>query len=185
MRDITNPFLVPILADRGGLPSSEYLYVDGTTGSDADKAVRFRSYTSATMLERQRIERYTHEYAGGLREFLDLQKGCEATRLAVVKQASDSLWPDGRPTAAGEELAAQDKALEGAWAALESLEKDGYHTMRAMVDRVVFLATWRVLVVSPPAGWESLADRPGLDEAVFYTIWNAWLAATEAARAGK
>lgn len=185
MRPTTDPFIVRLLVERAGKPVTEYLCADGTTGPDEEAAVRFRTYTSATMLERDRITRLTHDYAGGLREYLDLEKGCEQARLVVLRQVEAGLWPKGRPTAEGEELLAQNERIATAWATFESIEKDGYETMRSMLDRVIFLATWRVLVVSPPDGWGNLADRPGLDEGVFYAIWHAWIAATEASRAGK
>lgn len=185
MRSTTRLFVVPVLLERRGAPCNEFLYSDGLAGPDEALAVRFRTYTSATMLERNRIEKLTHEYAGGLREFLDLSKGCEAARVAVLRQVERELWPMGRPPVEGEEHDAQEEAFNAAWSGWDSIEKDGYASMRSMIDRVVFLATWTVLVVQPPDGWANLADRPGLDDGTFYAIWNAWLAATEETRAGK
>ena len=53
-----------------------------------------------------------------------------------------------------------------------------------------FMAVWKVQIVEPPAGWDSIADRelhknPTMADAIFYAIWNAWDAATEAVSSEK
>lgn len=185
MRPTTDPFRVTLVLEREGIPVTEFLYPDGATGTDETRAATFRSYTSATMLERERITRLTHEYAGGLRDYLDLESGCEQARVAVLRQVERGLWPGGRPSVEGDALAEQTRMIEAAWLVHASLEKAGYESMRGMLDRLIFLATWRVLVFQGPEEWRNIADRPGLDDGMFYAIWNAWLSATEATRRGK
>ena len=185
MRSILAPFVVPLLIDRNGLPSSEYLYEDGTTGPVLERAVRFRLYASPTPVERERITRLAHDYAGGLREFLDLERGCEQARRATLRQVEVGVWPGGRPSAEGDAYAEQNRILDAAWIACSTIEKDGYVAMRSMLDRLLFMATWAALIVDPPPGWATLADREGLDEGVLYAVWHAFLAATESSRAGK
>lgn len=185
MRTLLDPFVVSIVLDRGGRPSTEFLQPDGAIGPDRAKALRFRLHASPTPVERDRITRLAHEYAGGLREYLDLDNGCEGARRTVLAQVERGLWPKGRPAAEGEAFGEQEEMIKRAWASCNTIEKDGYVTMRGMLDRVLFMATWTTLIVDAPSGWAVLADREGLDEATFYAIWNAWLEASEKTRAGK
>lgn len=186
MRTTTAPFVVPVtVPDATGLPVERWLAPDLKLVDDVAAAVRFRFYLSPRMQDATRIERATHDLAGGLREFLDLQRGCESARLAALADIEAGIWPTGRPKAAtDEERGEQDKRMQAAWASSESLTLDGYRVMRQMLDRLQFLASWPVLIVDAPKGWESIADME-LDTGIFFAVWNAWTKATAAAREGK
>jgi hypothetical protein len=174
--------LLPVVSE--GLPSPAFLRPDGTPGPKGE-AVRFTFRPSPTPRDRARIDQLVHELAGGLREYLDLTRGIESTRALVLDQVVRSIWPDGRPSVEGGEVATQQDRIEAAWAAHDSVEMDGLRTMQGIVDRLLFMATWSVLIEDPPEGWASIADRSGLDEATFYAIWTAWNTATEGSRRGK
>lgn len=178
-------FVVPIeLTGATGKPERRWLAESGEVVESEKDAVRFTCFRSPTMRDRHRIDILVHELAGGLAAYLDLNDGAEKTRRAVVARLERQLWPSGRPKVEGDNYIEQEQALNAAWATDESNEKRGYEEMRGMLDRLLFIATWGVVVVDAPAGWESLADRE-LSIPIFYALWSAYIAALAPGAAGK
>lgn len=158
-----------------------WLKADGTLGDAAEEAVKFTFWRSPTPAERHRIEVATHEVAGGLRAWVDLEQGIEATQKVFIGALEEELWPEGRPEAEGPEFLTQQDQLAKAWDAAEGELRQGLQIMLQLRDRLRFMASWPVLIRDAPEGWSNIAERDDLDEDLFRSVWLASSAATAAA----
>jgi len=145
---------------------------------DESAAMVLHFKRSPTVAEGLRINRLAHELAGGLAEYVGLERGAEAARLAVVAAVTAAEWPDGRPAAKGADEVRQEAALASRWATWSSPDKSCWESMQAMLDRLRFMARWQVLIVDPPDGWAVVADRM-MDESTVAAVWGCFLRAHE------
>lgn len=152
--------------------------VGGESPGDAPWAT-FTAATSNTPMQRVMVTRGCHDLLGP-KAWLDLQRDAETLHQALLRQVDALLWPEGRP----ERLSTgQAAAFAAAWDALRTPEVGLYSLVRAQVDRIEFLALWRVVVTAPP-GWEDLANLD-IDEPTLLAIHRAFDAAREGAREKK
>lgn len=126
-------FRVPVpLTRTDGPPEVRWLAADGTLVVEEEEGASFTLNAFPTMGEQAQIRRRCHELAGGLQAWVETAQALQGAR-AIAAQAED------------------DAQRNAALAAASELED-----MLAMVD---FQASWEVLAVDVPDGWESLLDR--------------------------
>lgn len=151
----------------------------GAEGPGDPPWASFATSGSNTPMQRVLVTRACHDLLGP-RAWLDLQRDVESLHQELLRQVDERLWPEGRP----ERLTAeQQEAFAAAWEALRTPEVGLYSLARAQVDRLEFLALWRVVVAAPP-GWEDLAELD-IDEPTLLAIHRAFDAAREGARGKK
>jgi len=170
--------------------------------SDGSKGVRYvtasgeltAKETDAMSLEfrqprhrdRVAITMAQHDFANGLAAFTDLEQGIFQVGSLLKQRASQALWPDGCP----EDVSAQAAAIavEAFIHAANAPEKAHLDRMRDMMQQIEFHAEWKVLIVNPPPGWESLGDRLSSgphDEDIFQWAWVRYREGRIAEAAGK
>jgi len=124
-----------------------------------DEAATFELWVSPLAATDVQIEMASHELAGGLDAYLDLEEGSKRAHAAIRAQIVQAIWPKGVPEVeTPEEIDAFESSVEAAWAADTSRQKMVLSKMRDMLERINFIAAWPYLVKSVPAGWESLAN---------------------------
>lgn len=163
-----------------------WLGPDGTAVDIEARAVVFSMHRSPTPRDTLRIDQRAHALAGGLRPFLELQRGARSARAATIAALEQELWPQGRPERVDDKQgrAADETKLEAAWRDTDLIEKAGFIEMQAMLDRLEFLARWTSLIVDPPPGWEDIAERE-MPEPQLYAIMYARSEAMAEATLGK
>lgn len=173
--------------ENGGEPRQEThrLRTDRTFGllgaekPDDSPWLRCLVTTSNTPMQRVLVTRACHDLLGP-KAWLDLQHDAASLHQELLAQVDAQLWPEGRPERMN---TAQAAAFASAWDALRSPAVGLYSLVRAQIDRIEFLALWRVVVAAPP-GWEDLANLD-IDEPTLLSIHRAFDAAREGAREKK
>ena len=188
MRPDPIAFSVPLRlvnSSTGEALGPRWLGPTGTPVESEANAVVFQMHRSPTPREGLRIERREHELAGGLRDYLEVQNGAQAAPFALIRLLERELWPAGRPERVDKaDEIRDDAALDVAWRASDSLEKQYFAEANGVLERLGFIARWAVLIVSPPAGWEDIADRE-MPEPQLYAIIAAHAAAMAPVQLGK
>lgn len=146
-----------------------------TRAQDEALTLRFAVPTNRDMVA---ITQRAHEYAGGLRQWLDLQTAIAALYDERTATYSRGIWGASRPVATtAAEAAEQQALLDAAFAADLSTNAEGLRTMQELAGRIWFMASWPSLVRSPPPGWESIADQPddppGIADVIRWTYSGA------------
>lgn len=131
MYDETIRFTVPV-GDR-------WLHADGTLGEE-EGALVCVLLPFPTIKERAEIRRLSHEYAGGVRAWVETEQAIEAMRQRV--QEGLSAVPEGEDPP--DDLVRHNMVLA------ELLE---------VRELIAFQATWEVLWRGGAAAWASIADR--------------------------
>lgn len=158
---LDKPFeaVFPLAFDKAGNPT-QWLAPSGKPTRRLDKALKCSFRLWPTLPEQSRIEQAVDELAGGVGQSIDLQKGMELTRKLVLEEVEASVWPDGRPDATNDDEAEeQEKLIAAAWRAHSSRHMDALNRMNNLSLRFEVSASWKVLVVDPPEGWEDIAAR--------------------------
>lgn len=162
----------------------QWLTAQAEWGAEPE-AITFKFLRSPTPLERHRMDKLMHEYAGGLSEFLDMVHGINNAEKVILAQMETIVWPEGRPTAdADDEMLAQVKLLDEQWKKHGGEAMDGWRILTGLRDRLAFLSLWTVMAVDPAEEWRTLADRE-IPEATFSMIWGAYNAAMSQVNAAK
>lgn len=174
-------FKVKTTADDG---APRWLTPEAELVEDEMAAAVFTFRRSPTGLDSRKIRDKTHEYAGGLSEFAEVQSAAEGARLLVLDAVEATLWPDGRPDAEGQARTAQLTAIDAAWDAHRSADKTAWVELSDQVEEWRWWARWAVLAEDVPEGWEEIALVP-LEPAIRMVIWNAWMTAHREDTAGK
>lgn len=145
---------------------------DGRKVDKLEDAVKFEFLLWPNGREEIQIQLRLDDLNGGIGQTVDLEQGIRNTHTAITKALEARLWPAGRPeTTTQEEAREQAKLLAGAFGAigvvpsedeeLKKLEKKrlAYDRMSELRDQQEMAASWPVLIVDPPPGWEDIAER--------------------------
>jgi len=181
MRDFR--FQVPVEwlgspGDDGYATPSAWLDHNVAVTSDPDEAVRLRFKLHPNGIEDAAIQRRIDDITGGIGNTVDLERGIDTTRAAIMRGLGERLFPadedvgeDGEPVelTPAEQMERRD-ALNQAFAGLHLLDPSDDATaelqrqssaLRRMLDlqeRVEVAAVWTVLGVDHPKAWKDLAD---------------------------
>lgn len=167
-------FSVEITEQHRGKPDvQKWLTATRVWSSDKGEAVEFTRQRVATNRKQILINEACNELAGGFKKWLDLTTSETDLWEMVAATYQRDLWPPG-PSAPGvpkaehsrpepktdEEAAEQWKLMEARFVEDSSPLANGLRVMRRQASEIRFMAQWSVLMVSPPKGWESVADLP-------------------------
>lgn len=158
----------------------------GEFTADRSLAAKFKLYASLTNAQRVRVEMRKHEIAGGYADWSDMQHAIARGRETILARLEKTIWVDGRPEVkTAKESAEQFELIDKAWRESDDEEVRHVNNLRALSNRISFMAEWEFLACDVPDGWKSLAERSDEDDAVFLTVWNCYEVAAKAYEAGK
>ncbi len=168
------------------LAESTWLASDLTRVTNESEAALFTFHRSTTPGERERVLMRAHVVAGGIAAWMDIQLGIDGVRNDIRTALIADLWPDGEPERKSPAIARENEAaIVAAWRAEDSEQRRYLRTMQAMANRIDVIATWPILAVSVPPGWEDLNDRDDLTDEILHAILIAWNNAFEPVVEGK
>lgn len=154
-----------------------------------DRVARFTFKLQASMVESLKIEVALDDVNGGIEATVDLTNAMSQTyrRMRAAFEAEIwpvSDWPEGRPSPKNdEERKAQETLIDALFYADENAtDRAALDRMGMIRDRQQVAAEWAVLIVNPPPGWESIADKP-LRRGYAEAIATAYLRAKNEANA--
>lgn len=134
------------------------------------EAASFTLLRTPKVLQRTEIERRCHQLAGGLRLWLGLVQNEADLWQSLAARYSAQLWPDGKPEAkAPAEAEGQLELLDTAFRTDQSIDAAGLRAIRIQRRQIEFIATWTVVKVQVPPGWEDIAELP--DEPPELATW--------------
>ena len=175
---------IEVVVSRGEGAETEWLTPARTWSRSQDEALTLR-FAPATNRDTVAITQLAHEYAGGLRRWLDLQTAIDSLFEERTAAYARAIWGAERPVPKTPEEAAEQVALmDAAFAADTSTNAAGLRTMQELSGRIWFMASWPSLVRRPPPGWESIADQPDDPPGIADVIRWAYTAALAKAAAG-
>lgn len=172
-----------------------WLHSSGSETTIQSERVVFRFHLWPNGREELATQTRLDAINGGIGNTVDLERGIRQTYQAITTALERRVWPAGRPEVEGEtEKRLQLELLAQAFHAISWLpvqdddeegkvllrRRDAYDRMSLLRDQQEMAASWTPLIVSPPPGWEDIAERE-LRTTYRDALTNAFIAARDAA----
>lgn len=186
MIQICIPWVEPDAEDgTKGAKSTRYVTVSGTLSSKESDAMTLE-FRQPRHRDRIALRLAEHEFAEGLARYTGLERDIQELAATLRARAVRTLWGETIPDDISDAVAS--KMISVFIAASDDSEAAQLSRMQELREQITFFAEWRVLIVNPPRGWESIGDRPGNgpdDDDIFQWAWIRYREARTAEAAGK
>lgn len=183
---ISIPWVEPDAEDgTKGAKSTRYVTVSGTLSSKESDAMSLE-FRQPRHRDRIALKLAEHEFAGGLAKHSGLERDAHDLAATLRGRAIRALWGETIPEDISDVVAS--RMINVFIAASDDPEVAQLSQMQDLQEQIAFYAEWRVLIVNPPRGWESIADRPSDgpdDNDIFQYAWIRYREARAAEAAGK